>query len=137
MARLGNLSDESVPLLVDLERAAPDLDELFTRLGPFAEASRPALDALGEARPSRHARVARSDEELAELRRLSADAPAFAKPLRQFLETMDDRKRGARARRAREGRRAARAGPDRDPGHRPASPASSRSGTTRSGRRSP
>ena len=94
MAELGDLSDQSVPLLVELERAAPDLDELFTRLGPFARASRPAIDALGEAslEGTRAFRV--SEEELDELRALSADAPAFAKPLRQFLETMDDRKRG-------------------------------------------
>jgi ABC-type transporter Mla subunit MlaD len=94
MARLGDLSDESVPLLVELQRAAPDLDELFTRLGPFAKASRPALDALGEAGKAGTDAFAASDAELAELRALSADAPAFAKPLRQFLETMDDRKRG-------------------------------------------
>jgi ABC-type transporter Mla subunit MlaD len=94
MARLGDLSDESVPLLVELQRAAPDLDELFTRLGPFAKASRPALDALGEAGKAGTDAFAKSDEELAELRELSADAPGFAKPLRQFLQTMDDRKRG-------------------------------------------
>ena len=50
-------------------------------------------------RSARRARRARdafeaSDAELAELRALSKDAPAFAKPLRQFLQTMDDRKRG-------------------------------------------
>jgi len=94
MARLGDLSDESVPLLVELQRAAPDLDELFTRLGPFAKASRPALDALGEAGKTGIGAFRASDAELAELRALSKDAPAFAKPLRQFLETMDDRKRG-------------------------------------------
>jgi ABC-type transporter Mla subunit MlaD len=94
MARLGDLSDESVPLLVELQRAAPDLDELFTRLGPFAKASRPALDALGEAAKTGVDAFAASEEELAELRALSKDAPAFAKPLRQFLETLDDRKRG-------------------------------------------
>ena len=94
MARLGDLSDESVPLLVDLERAAPDLDQLFTQLGPFAKASRPALDALGEAGKTGTDAFEASDEELAELRALAADAPAFAKPLRQFLESMDDRERG-------------------------------------------
>lgn len=94
MARLGDLSDESVPLLVELQRAAPDLDELFTRLGPFAKASRPALDALGEAGKAGTDAFQASDAELAELKALSADAPAFAKPLRQFLQTMDDRKRG-------------------------------------------
>ena len=32
-------------------------------------------------------------EEIAELRTLAQDAPPFAKPLRQFLETIDDRRR--------------------------------------------
>jgi hypothetical protein len=32
-------------------------------------------------------------EEIAELRRLAVNAPPFAKPLRQFLQTIDDRKR--------------------------------------------
>ena len=94
MARLGDLSDESVPLLVELERAAPDLDELFTRLGPFARASRPALDALGEAGKKGVDAFRASDEELDELRALAKDAPPFAKPLRQFLQSMDDRDRG-------------------------------------------
>src|SRR5918997_3149238 len=49
MARLGELADEQTPLLVDLRRAAPDLDTFFTRVGPFSEASRPAVRSLGEA----------------------------------------------------------------------------------------
>ncbi len=95
MARLGDLSDESVPLLVELERAAPDLDELFTRLGPFARASRPALDALGEAGQGGCARLPRERRGARRAARCSpSDAPPFAKPLRQFLESMDDRDRG-------------------------------------------
>ncbi|HYH58780.1 MAG TPA: MlaD family protein [Thermoleophilaceae bacterium] len=94
MARLGDLSDESVPLLTDLEAGSDELNDLFTRLGPFAKASRPALDALGEAGRRGTEAFAASEAELDELRALSRDAPAFAKPLRQFLETMDDRERG-------------------------------------------
>jgi hypothetical protein len=37
--------------------------------------------------------VLASDEEIQELRRLGTDAPGLAKPLRQFLQTIDDRKR--------------------------------------------
>ena len=94
MARLGDLSDESVPLLAELERGAPALNELFTRLGPFSKASRPALDALGEAGKTGIQAFEESDAELRELRKLGKDAPAFAKPLRQFLQTMDQRERG-------------------------------------------
>jgi hypothetical protein len=38
--------------------------------------------------------VRKTEEEVRELRRLAQDAPGFAKPLRQLLQTIDDRKRG-------------------------------------------
>jgi virulence factor Mce-like protein len=93
MARLGELADEQTPLLADLERAAPDLDTFFTRLGPFAEASRPAVRSLGEMGVVGTRVFRKGRQEIAELRELSEEAPAFAKPLRQFLQTIDDRKR--------------------------------------------
>jgi hypothetical protein len=93
MARLGELADEQTPLLVDLRRAAPDLDTFFTRLGPFAEASRPAVRSLGEAGEVGTRAFREGRQEIRELRNLAAGAPALAKPLRQFLQTIDDRKR--------------------------------------------
>ena len=101
MQRLGELTEAQTPLLVDLERAAPALNETFTRLGPFAEASRPAIRSLGRAsdRGVRAIRVSR--EEVDELRQLSANAPRFGKPLRQLLQTADDRRRGRPDSRAR------------------------------------
>ena len=101
MTRLGDLTEAQTPLLVDLERAAPALNETFTRLGPFAEASRPAIRSLGRTsdRGVRAIRVSR--EEINELRQLAANAPRFGKPLRQLLQTADDRKRGRPDTRAR------------------------------------
>jgi phospholipid/cholesterol/gamma-HCH transport system substrate-binding protein len=93
MARLGELADEQTPLLADLERAAPDLDTFFTRLGPFSEASRPAVRSLGEMSDVGNEAVVTGKQEIAELRKLAVNAPPFAKPLRQFLQTIDDRKR--------------------------------------------
>jgi len=93
MARLGELADEQTPLLADLERAAPDLDTFFTRLGPFSEASRPAVRSLGEMSEVGNEAVTTGKQEIAELRQLAVNAPPFAKPLRQFLQTIDDRKR--------------------------------------------
>ena len=93
MARLGELADEQTPLLADLQRAAPDLDTFFTRVGPFSEASRPAVRSLGEAGAVGTRAFREGRQEIAELRTLAAGAPAFAKPLRQFLETIDDRRR--------------------------------------------
>jgi ABC-type transporter Mla subunit MlaD len=93
MARLGELADEQTPLLVDLRRAAPDLNTFFTRLGPFSEASRPAIRSLGDAGVAGTRAFREGRQELDELRTLGAGAPPFAKPLRQFLQTIDDRKR--------------------------------------------
>jgi ABC-type transporter Mla subunit MlaD len=93
MARLGELADEQTPLLADLQRAAPDLDTFFTRIVPFSEASRPAVRSLGEAGQAGTRAFREGRQEIAELRRLASGAPALAKPLRQFLQTADDRKR--------------------------------------------
>jgi ABC-type transporter Mla subunit MlaD len=93
MARLGELADEQTPLLADLERAAPDLNTFFTRLGPFAEASRPAVRSLGQMGEVGTKAFNEGKQEVAELNKLSVNAPGFSKPLRQFLQTADDRKR--------------------------------------------
>jgi ABC-type transporter Mla subunit MlaD len=93
MARLGELADEQTPLMADLRRAAPDLDTFFTRVGPFSEASRPAVRSLGEAGEVGTRAFREGRQEIAELRTLAAGAPALAKPLRQFLQTSDDRRR--------------------------------------------
>ncbi|MEA2366950.1 MAG: hypothetical protein QOI32_2462 [Thermoleophilaceae bacterium] len=93
MARLGELADEQTPLLADLQRAAPDLDTFFTRIGPFSEASRPAVRSLGKMGKVGTSAFKAGKEEVAELRRLAVNAPPFAKPLRQVLQTIDDRKR--------------------------------------------
>jgi ABC-type transporter Mla subunit MlaD len=93
MARLGQLTDEQTPLLADLQRAAPDLNVFLTRLQPFAEVSRPALRSLGAASAVGRKAFDEGTQEVAELKRLARDAPAAAKPLRQFLETLDERDR--------------------------------------------
>ena len=93
MARLGELTDAQTPLLRDLQVAAPALDEFLTRLGPFTEASRPAFRSLGETSQAGISAFRESREEVDELRRLAAAAPTLGKPLRQFLEVSDDRRR--------------------------------------------
>jgi ABC-type transporter Mla subunit MlaD len=93
MARLGELADIQTPLLADLERAAPSLETFFTRLGPFSEASRPALRSLGSAARVGTRAFRRGKDEVAELNRLAPETGPTAKPLRQFLQTFDDRRR--------------------------------------------
>ncbi len=93
MRRLGQLTDEQIPLLADAQRAAPSLDTFLTRLGPFAQASRPAIRSLGNASEKGTKAFKRGREEVAELRRLGAQAAPTAKPLAQFLDSLDDRRR--------------------------------------------
>jgi phospholipid/cholesterol/gamma-HCH transport system substrate-binding protein len=93
MAELEKLTDAQTPLLKDLQRAAPSLTEFFTRLGPFSEASRPAFRSLGDAADVGVKAFTESREEIDQLRQLAEAAPALGKPLRQFLQTADDRNR--------------------------------------------
>jgi phospholipid/cholesterol/gamma-HCH transport system substrate-binding protein len=93
MGRLGDLTQAQTPVLRDLQSASDELDTFLTRLRPFAEEGTPAFKALGEMSVVGRRAVRKTDEELRELRRLAKDAPGLAKPLRQFLQTIDDRRR--------------------------------------------
>jgi ABC-type transporter Mla subunit MlaD len=93
MARLEGLADEQIPLLRDARAAAPSLDEFLTRLGPFAEASRPAVRSLGKTSEQGTKAFQEGADEVEDLRRLARDVPPTAKPLRQFLESLDDDRR--------------------------------------------
>ncbi len=93
MVRLEDLVDAQTPLLRDLNAAAPDLTEFFNRLGPFTEASRPAFRSLGETSEVGLVAMRNSREEIKALRQLAVEAPGAAKPLRQLLQTLDDRDR--------------------------------------------
>jgi ABC-type transporter Mla subunit MlaD len=93
MGRLGELATAQIPLLRDLQAASGDLDTFLRRLQPFAVEGQPALEDLGDAAGVGVRAVRATNAEVEELRRLAADAPALAKPLRQFLQTIDDRKR--------------------------------------------
>ena len=95
MASLEDLTDAQTPLLKDLQRSAPDLTEFFTRLGPFAEASRPAFRSLARTSNVGDAAIRESSDEIAELNRLARLAPETARPLRQLLVDFDDRERSA------------------------------------------
>ena len=49
MAALGDVADEQTPALRNLTAAAPQLERFFGNLGPFSDASRPAIRTLGDA----------------------------------------------------------------------------------------
>lgn len=93
MARLGELAAEGTPLAAGLERAAPDATAVLERTAPFARAALPAVRALGEAAVPATQALRDGRQEVSTLRRMAADAPATARPLRQLLQTLDDRRR--------------------------------------------
>jgi virulence factor Mce-like protein len=93
MGRLSDLTEAQTPVLRNLESASDELDTFFTRLRPFAAEGLPAFKALGDMSAVGQRAVRKTTAEVRELRRLAQDAPGFAKPLRQFLQTIDDRKR--------------------------------------------
>ena len=97
MARLGELAREGSPLAAELERAAPDATAVLRRTGPFAREALPAVRALGEAAVPATQALRDGRAEVRTLRRLALDAPGTAKPLRQVLQTLDDRRRAVDA----------------------------------------
>jgi virulence factor Mce-like protein len=106
MGRLGDLTKAQTPVLRNLEASSDELDTFLTRLRPFTAEGRPAFKALGEMSVVGRRAVRKTTAEVRELRLLAKDAPGFAKPLRQFLQTLDDRARAVEP-----DRRAAATGP--------------------------
>jgi virulence factor Mce-like protein len=93
MSRLEATANEQIPTLKRLETGGPRLRAFLAQLGPFSEASRPSIKALGEASVVGREAVTVSLDEVKQLRSLAEDAPELAKPLRQFLQSIDDRSR--------------------------------------------
>jgi ABC-type transporter Mla subunit MlaD len=93
LAQLDATATEQIPFLRRMHAAAPDFYRLLKALEPFSDASRDSTRALGEAAVVGKKALTESAEEIEELRELSEDAPRLAKPLRQFLQTIDDRER--------------------------------------------
>ena len=95
MAELGRAADAQRPALVDLQASAGQLEELFTDLEPFAEASQVNLRSLAQAsRPGRRAMEA-AQPSVEELGRFSETAPEVSKNLGIILSHLDDREASA------------------------------------------
>jgi hypothetical protein len=92
-ARLEATADEQIPLLRRMRTAAPELERFLAELGPFAQASRGSMRALGDAAVSGRRAIVESREEIDQLRLVAKDAPRLARPLRQLLQAIDDRSR--------------------------------------------
>jgi virulence factor Mce-like protein len=90
LAQLDATADEQIPALRNLRRASPALQSLFETLGPYAEASQPAVKTLGEAAKEGRRAVAVARAPVAELRRGVDDLPEAATDLAMTLEHIDD-----------------------------------------------
>jgi phospholipid/cholesterol/gamma-HCH transport system substrate-binding protein len=90
MERLGSLSDETTPLLVDLHARAGDINNVVRRLGPFSQAAIPAVDSLGEAARTGTPAVTDARPVIADLRALATAVRPVGVTLREVLESFQD-----------------------------------------------
>jgi ABC-type transporter Mla subunit MlaD len=93
MAELERTATAQIPTLRRLERAAPDLERFLRATEPFARNTRRALGPLSEMTSAGRDAIRESSEEIRQLNRLARFAPRLGKPLRQFLQAIDDRRR--------------------------------------------
>jgi phospholipid/cholesterol/gamma-HCH transport system substrate-binding protein len=92
MKSLGEVADRQTPALQNLDASARQITDFFDRLGPFAEASRPAIRSLGHASVTgdRAARAAGPTVSL--LNGVARGTPEVAKDLSMILGHLDDRR---------------------------------------------
>jgi len=88
---LGVAARRQTPALRDLRAAAPSLTTLLNRLGPFTDASVPAVRALGRASVTGSRAVADARGTVKTLRAVAAAAKEPVTNLRFVLENLDDR----------------------------------------------
>ena len=91
LADLGTVAEKQTPALRDLRLSAGRLTTLFQRLGPFAEAAGPAVEALGDASVTGTRAVGPARETVRRARTLGATAREPATNLRFVLEHIDNR----------------------------------------------
>ncbi len=93
LVELDNLAVEQTPLLTDLRAAAPGLNRLATNLPPFNDATRLALNGLGEASRVGESALRRGADEIEQLADAGRKAPLTAEILADFLRDIDDPRR--------------------------------------------
>jgi ABC-type transporter Mla subunit MlaD len=91
LAELGTVADKQTPALRDLRASAGRLTTLLERLGPFAKAADPAVDALGEASKLGTRAAEPATATLQRARKLGQTAKDPATNLRFVLEHIDNR----------------------------------------------
>jgi virulence factor Mce-like protein len=91
MAALGRTADAQTPGLRNLNASAKQLDELFNRLKPFADASRPAFRSLGQASDVGKKAVVAAQPTIDQLNEFAKGTPELGKNLAIILEHLNDR----------------------------------------------
>jgi ABC-type transporter Mla subunit MlaD len=91
MAALGRVAKAQTPALKNLNTSAQQLDTFFTQLKPFAEVSRPATRALGQASKTGEAAAKSAAEPVDLLNKFAKGAPELGKNLAIILEHLDNR----------------------------------------------
>jgi virulence factor Mce-like protein len=88
---LGRAATDQIPALRNLRASAPTLTLFLRRLGPFANASRPAFRTLGDASNVGRRVAANAPPFVDQLREFTAPTPELAQNLAIVLEHLDDR----------------------------------------------
>ena len=97
MLELGRTADAQGPALRNLSASAGQLQRLFENLGPFADASRPAIEALGEASKTGSQAVRAATPTVDELDRYAEGTPELGKNLAIIFEHLDNREKAVEA----------------------------------------
>lgn len=90
LARLGDLSVESTPLLLELNRASGQLNRLTRTMPRFNDAAEPSVRTLGQASVVGRQALREGRDEIKALNDASVNAYAAANPLANFLVDLDD-----------------------------------------------
>ena len=95
MLELGRTAEAQGPALRNLSLSAVQLERLFENLGPFADASREGIDALGEASKIGSDAVRAAGPTVEELDRYARGTPELGKNLAIIFEHLDNREKAA------------------------------------------
>ena len=90
LARLGDLSQASTPVLAQLNAASGQLNRLTVTLPRFNDASTPAINTLGSAADIGRQALHEGQDEIKALNQASTNAYAAANPIANFLVDLDN-----------------------------------------------
>jgi ABC-type transporter Mla subunit MlaD len=97
LARLGDLSESSTPVLTELEAASGQLNRLTRTLPRFNDAATPSIQTLGSASVIGRQALSEGSDEIQALNNASQRAYGAANPIANFLVDLDDPSRAVEA----------------------------------------